>query len=559
MTLLASPETSGPPAIAEPAPDPRPGRAVVRLAVTEARLLVIHPAFVTGVVIAAFLAWLTGPDGVDDSWHSRSILTPLLVAPLGWLTIVAAHLNALRPRRRDTEEMFEAAPLSTAQQTLAHVLAALGTAPVTAALMGGLLAYQNHVEPAVGGSVHLGELGVGVLLVVGGGVVGVAVARWLPHPIAALPAVMAVIAIEIALTETPSAPHRFLAFLVGDELDILPHLEIRPWAWHLVWLIAWTGVMGVVGVARHRIDRPVVAAALVCALLVGLSGWGQLRPLPGSVADAKAAWLLDPLSVQRCEARGELRFCAYPGELHLVDEWATVVAGVLDAVPADVAARVPVVTQRVPDLAENPDCGDTPFLDMVHPDIRDRLSPEQVWPRDGGIHPTVGPDHMPCGGQRLNGLFTAVQTGAWAVGLPPTPWHLHERCIADGQARSALALWLGAQATPNGRSALRLVRQEAPFDASSRLAFGDESLQMHEGAWDVVPQWGVRWHRADMEAALALLGRPHAEVVATVIDSWDVLVDPATPTSTLLEAAGATPFATPAPQTDCPTSRGEVS
>ena len=95
-------------------------------------------------------------------------------------------------------------------------------------------------------------------------------------------------------------------------------------------------------------------------------------------------------------------------------------------------------------------------------------------------------------------LFTAVQAGAWAVGLPPAPHHDDQRCTADGQARAVLALWLAAAATPDGAELLR--------DLSSEGASSSGALTFDE--WDNPPMWGVIYTASDASLAIAMLEQP---------------------------------------------------
>ncbi len=145
-----------------------------------------------------------------------------------------------------------------------------------------------------------------------------------------------------------------------------------------------------------------------------------------------------------------------------------------------------------------------------------------MWPADGAVHP--GTNHFPCGGAGVGELFTAIQVGAWAVGLPPSPHGLDQRCSASGQARAVVALWLGAAATPDG--ARRLRRVVAENDGASMLTFP---------GWDDPPMWGARFAADDALVAAALAERPTGEVGAAVRAAWETLTDPATPSAGLGE------------------------
>lgn len=514
-------------------------RVVVALGAGEARRLLRHGAFVGGLVLVLLLLRATsGPSGPAQDWSQLSSYIALALAPLGWLTLLAANASALRPRRSGTEELLDSLPASPTARTAALCLATLVTVPVTLALLAGWVGWASTWE-TVGAPRPL-EMLVAVPIVAGGGVVGVAVARHLPRPIFGVLAVVAVILIQLNLGNSPTARTRWLVFWVDLTPVELRSLEIRHPGWHLVWLTAWVVVMASVALARHGLRRRPVLGALVAALLVaGLAGRVQTRPLSEDRARELASTLTDPEAHQVCESHGSTVHCAYEEFPGVIAEWRPVVESVLGRVP-DPRPDLRVV-QRVPTISGNWDCGDEHFLDLVDSRIRAHADPERVWRVDGDVHPTAGRgESLPCGGTDLGWLFTAVQTGAWSVGLPPTPGPGDLRCAADGQARSVVALWLGAQAVRDGADRLRSVAMATALDAARRLDFSGGATPEFD-QWNTHPQWGVRWHVDDVEAALELLDRPAEEVGAVVATHWDELIDPATPAARVLELVRGVP------------------
>jgi hypothetical protein len=157
------------------------------------------------------------------------------------------------------------------------------------------------------------------------------------------------------------------------------------------------------------------------------------------------------------------------------------------------------------------------------------VSPGSLWPDDGQVHPPYSSGSFPCSDRDVHGLFLAVQTGAWAVGLPPAPHDDDARCLATGQARAAIALWAGTVATPDGATILRDVIAEGTDGGGSLLTFPE---------WDDPPMWGVDYALVDAELALALLDRPAAEVTAVVERRWATWTDPSTSSAELARAVG---------------------
>ncbi len=267
-------------------------------------------------------------------------------------------------------------------------------------------------------------------------------------------------------------PLRFLGFLgeptpVGD-----PALEIRPVWWHLVYLAALIAVMCAVALARDGVPRRLGAVIVAAIGVAAVAGWVQTRPPTDGQAAAMVSYITEPTAHQTCEQRQGVRYCAYPMSRHLVDEWEARVTGVLALVPPSVAQRPVEVIQRIPTTVGGSSCGPSPFLAGLPAQVADRLSPQAIWPDDKNLHPDLGSGSFPCSGRATNQVFTVVQAGAWAVGLPPAPHHDDQRCSADGQARAVLALWLAAAATPDGAALLR-GRSAEGASSSGALTFDE--------------------------------------------------------------------------------------
>lgn len=551
MSVLADherPARDAPPAAA------RAGRSSVavarELAVAEGRRLLRHPAFVSGIVVTVLLLWLTSGDA-DLHWADWSVSVGLVLVPLGWLTIIATNLMAQRDRRHRVSELTETTPAPPMARTAGLTLATLATVPVTALVLAGSALHTWWRYDVIGSGPVLAELAVAPVLVVGGGVVGVAVARWLPRPVAAVAAVIAVIQMQVWMTQSVTAPTRRLAFWVDADSIRLPQVMPRPAEWHLLWLAAWTVVLAVVALARHGMRRSTVAVVTAALVAAGVAGWAQTRPPSEGDLAVAASVLTEPEQHQVCETHGPVTYCAYPRYRDLIGRWRTAVDGVLAAVPPSSRSGLEV-RQRIATVLSNPDCQPRPALEMLPPEVADRVAPIDVWPRDGAVHPAIaGAETGPCGGAYDDSgwVFTAVAAGAWAVGLPPAPWGDDTRCAADGEARSAVALWLGAQGVPGGPDRLRRLREDHALFWTGRVEFGAH--------WDNPPQWGVAWHLSDLDAALALLDRPDDEVRALVVEHWDRLIDPATTTPELRTLAGIGGGRLPArPLATCPQPPG---
>jgi hypothetical protein len=235
-----------------------------------------------------------------------------------------------------------------------------------------------------------------------------------------------------------------------------------------------------------------------------------------------------------CQGHAGVRYCAYPTYRDWIGAWEVPVQGVLARLPAAARGRELVVRQRVrPDNVTD-----------LHPLVLERLEPARVWPADGAVHPglewyTSGNPAVVLPLQRGE-LALAHQVAAWAVGLPPAAAGAGKPCLAGGQARTVLAMWLAGQATPGAGRALR--ERAAEAGRAGALA-APATLDDYPG-----PD-GIERFMADLAAAARLLDLPPGRVAAVAAARWERLTDPASPAAELLEAAGVATPARAAPAT----------
>jgi hypothetical protein len=509
---------------------------VVRpLARADARRVLRHPAFVAGVLVTPLM--LVAASSSDDTWRRLSGAIALALVPLGWLTIVAVNLLALRPRRTGADELFAALPAPQPVRSCGLLASAVVPVGAAAVLAGGWIVLLS-TRDGFTGSPHWAEIAAGLLIVAGSVAVGVGTARWLPGAAFGVGAAIATMVIQARFFDVAtwpwnrpeSDPMRFLGFLaqvtsVGDGT-----LEIRPAGWHLVYLAGLIVVMVGVVLARDG-GRPPVAILAAGLLVVATTGWVQTRPITASRAIELAAYLTEPADHQTCEEGTGVRYCAYPGFTDAITDWRERVEATLAFVPAATGPGRPSlqVIQRPAAIISTDSCSPTSFLTSLPARVADRLTPASLWPADGQVHPPYNSESFPCSERGVDGFFLAVQTGAWAVGLPPAPHDGNERCLAPGQARATVALWAGAAATPNGAAILRDVIADGAEDGTSLITFPD---------WDDPPMWGVDYAVVDAELALALLERPAADVRAVIGRDWATWIDPTTPSAQLAGAVG---------------------
>jgi len=511
----------------------RPAIPVARaLARVEARRLLCHPSFLIGTALTVLLVDSAGYTNILPEVDGSAVVA---LAIMGWATLIATNLAALRSRREGTEELFDSLPTPAVTRTAAHLVSGLAAVPFAVLVLGGYIAYLV-IDGSIG-SPNVAELAVGPLLVAGGAMLGVLAARWAPHPTVAPVVAVATIFVQGKLSESETSPFRWMAFKT-DGVGLDDGIAFPgPVDWHLVFLLGTVAIAAGLALSRHGFSRQVTTFLVGAVAVSGVAAYAQTRPLSDSAARRQAAALTAP--ELKCEVRGGVRYCVEPGYEVRYGQWDPPVQAVLARVPAEVRGRGLVVSMREPNVVGNTDCSPTPMLQMVSPRVRALVTPEQVWPADDAVHPWRYWPWDPGCSFVDHGTVLTVQVGSWAVGLPPAQ-SAAPPCVASGQARSVVALWLAGQSTAGAPEALAEVLRTSEGLGNADL------ISFDSNTW---PNWGVVFAHRDVATALAILERPAEEVGRIVNDNWARLVDPSTPSADLARLTGV-----PAPAVGGPSS-----
>jgi hypothetical protein len=242
-------------------------RLLGALARIESRRIVLHPAFVLGLLGSIFTLWQQREGDLQQYW----MLVGQASTTVGAMTFLVGFLNAARVRRDDAEELYAAFPATAGARTGGILLSLWAAAAVTAAIVavawllevgpdGEILVALEPLRPS------LLEPAQAPLVVAAFGALGVCFGRWTPHTALAPLLTLAIGTGPIAW----SIPWVFLGtvpYLPPDHTWL-----VGPPGWHLLFL---TGVIVTAGALALLRDarRPatfVLLAVGAAALALGL-------------------------------------------------------------------------------------------------------------------------------------------------------------------------------------------------------------------------------------------------------------------------------------------------
>jgi hypothetical protein len=553
--------------------------AVIALARAEGRRLARHPMVLAGVVFA-LAAFVVATRGSAPVLQRDDILTGLSLLPVAAGTFLAANLAALRGRRHGTDELYDSLVLSPADRTEGLLLALLWPAAVSVLLVAAEIAYLLF-QQSVGSPSPL-ELLVGPAIVLLGGTLGIALARWMPSLVAGPVGLVALVSIQAYLLfrlpgGTLHQPqNRWLAPWVPMAVSGYPprELVVRPAGWHIGYLVALVLLVSAVALLRFRPAAGPALAAALCLALVLAAASVQLRAPTSGQSAALEDLLLRPERHQTCLVRDNIRYCAYPAYVPWIDRWAVPVEAVLRNVP--IASRPAIeIVQTYQDIW----AADLPKAWLKRIGEGDVTYPAEVV---GQIHPDARWGTGPALGE--SELSLALPVATRAVGLPTSPTEVRlttrdiDRLIADmgpppskqdragfvhdlesqpywcspqGQSRAVVALWFAAEATSATRSAYAALLRSDPYGAAG-LVIDGHGMTSYTGTDEYAlsdltfvtasNSPALQWPRQEAYYALELLQQPGAHVAGLITANWARLTDPATPTSVLAEMFGLKPL-----------------
>ena len=249
----------------------------VALAWQDAPRLTRHPILLIAFAYLGLFLLLEGDTGPRAAF---TLLTDVPTMLYGGFVVFAANLLASRERRSGNEEWLDSMPASPAARTTAAQLAVLGPLVLVSALVAvGFVvsvATDQFITPPT-----LLEVLSGLLPVLGGGLLGVMVARWLPWPGMAALVMVGLIALHVWLNDGSrkllGAYVEWAAWSAGGNSGAWAGLIPGSRGWHVTYLLALCAMAATGAHLIHaRRKLPVLAVGGVFTALAVLAGWAQL-------------------------------------------------------------------------------------------------------------------------------------------------------------------------------------------------------------------------------------------------------------------------------------------
>jgi len=251
-----------------------PWAVVPALARRHAVRMVRHPVLLLGVLWYALVVGY--PHLPTTPYDQYSVVTGTVAFALGPLAYFSANLVASAGRRSGADEWTPSLPLPALHRTCALLLACLAPAALAAVLD---LAVVVAIK-ADGGLIfpvrwaHLASVPVTVL---GGAVLGVAVARLLPW--LGMPLLVAVGLVMFNFWVSSANPYLgfYVDFAVWTRNDVIPAMVPGSPGWHLVYLVALVLLAGCGALLRdaRRWWAPLMAGVVVGSVVL-VAGAAQL-------------------------------------------------------------------------------------------------------------------------------------------------------------------------------------------------------------------------------------------------------------------------------------------
>jgi hypothetical protein len=510
-------------------------RVVLGLARAEGLLLVRSVLILAGVAGGCAIVWgfnhATSPTWWAAVWEIGFGQVTVAAAVL-----VVAHLAVGRARRNALQELYDSFPASAGVRAAGHLTALVGAVPASLLLIGATVVLEFR---GAAGTPTVAALAGGVLLVIAGGAIGVAVGIRFPHPLAG---VVAALTLFILSAEADQFSGGVVWLFPWAEVTALHAMPVPlagypPASAHAAELAGLAVVAGVIAmmlsVGRGRALIALASVGALAVAAIGVAGAAQLRPVPTAELNHLVAEAADPGSVQHCTVTRHVRYCLYPGFGSQLSALQPPVDGVVARLPA-----LPAHPLTIMQLASLPLDETT----LIHGQPKHWLA---IWNSElarmpgnaaapSAIYLTVG--IWPGVAQAAGGSFAlALSTADWAVGLPATAGSQNaanlQTCVPVDQAREAIAIWLAMRATH-----VPPVSGRGPEVSAAGVDGTVVPTWVSPGGGLISP--GPQTTYIGYDLATAMTGLPVGQVSRVLARSWATWLNPHTTDAELASALG---------------------
>lgn len=246
--------------------------SLLALGWAEGRRMLVHPLPLAGYALMGVFTFVVRPSGKAEVFLQLTGDGPAGMY-LPTLAFFAANLAATRTRRTRATELLGAVPTDPERRTAALCVGALF--PAAAAAVYVLVSYgwfrltDAHIAPTPTAV----ELTLLPLSVLGGGTLGVMVARWAPWRGVPIVVFTGLVALTIWANQHSAWYGSYVSLIDWESLERIPGSV----AWHAAYLLgldAMAAVGAVLRVTSRR--RAVLAVGAVVTLATIGAGWAQL-------------------------------------------------------------------------------------------------------------------------------------------------------------------------------------------------------------------------------------------------------------------------------------------
>jgi hypothetical protein len=430
-------------------------RTVAALTRTEASLLFRSALVLAGFVAGGVLAWDVIHRGEPMWWNAAwQIGYGQMVLSMG--VLAAAQLAVGRVQRDDMSDLYDSFPVSPATRTVAQLFGLMGAMPACLILLGASAAFLE-LRGSLIGTPDLGDLLGGVMLVIAGGAIGVAIGRRFPHPLAGVLGALAWFVPFSQANRFSGGVTWLYPWVLAGQLGRLPGsvAGYPPAVAHVVELAGIATLAGVAAIAlsTRATTRRVglIAAGAVAVAVICVAGALQLQPISSANLNYLVAEVATPAAVQRCTTTNGVRYCLYPGFDTIRSSLQNPVNGVLALLP-DRPATVLTIAQSVELSIDDPSLTHGHSKQQVaawNAQLQNAPASSPLRPATtAAVYVTVGA--WPTAAALADARFdVALGAAEWAVGLPTSTVNdtRNPQCVPLDQAREAVAIWLAVIAT----------------------------------------------------------------------------------------------------------------